>query len=187
MKYILKQIYTGIKRIAESLIYIFLNYIVANIPCWEIRKIFYKIFGMKIGKHSRIYMKCIVRVPWRIKIGTHTVINENCYLDGRGGLEIGDNVSISFFSIIITASHNSKSENFEYIKEKTIICDSAWIGARATILQGSRLEQGCILAAGSSLKGETEAGYIYAGVPAVKMKDRGIKRVTISNHFDFFR
>ena len=30
--------------------YIFLNYIIANIPCWHIRKVFYCLHGMKLGK-----------------------------------------------------------------------------------------------------------------------------------------
>lgn len=174
------------KRMVESLLYMFLSYIVGNIPVWTIRKIFYVMMGMKIGCGSRIYMKCIIRVPWKIQIGSNTVINENCYLDGRGGLKIGDNVSISFFTIIITASHDSRSETFDYIKKEIVICDSVWIGARAIVLQGSKIEKACILAAGSSLKGTTEAGYIYSGVPAVKRRERGVNEIHLK-HIDFFR
>ncbi len=176
-----------LKRFIDALIYIFLNYFIAYIPSWMIRKFFYKLFGMKIGRKTRIYMKCIVRAPWKIEIDENTVINENCYLDGRGGLKIGKNTSISFFTIIISASHNSTSQKFDYIKSPVIIKDNVWTGARSIILQGTTLEDECILAAGSTLKGATEKGYIYAGIPAKKMKSRNLQGKYIFSPYDFFR
>lgn len=175
------------KRFADALIYIFLNYFVAYIPVWTIRKFFYKLFRMKIGKKSRIYMKCIVRAPWRIEIAENTVINENCYLDGRGGLKIGKNTSISFYTIIISASHNSSSANFDYVKAPVIIKDNVWTGARSIILQGTTLEDECILAAGSTLKGSTEKGYIYVGIPAKKAKPRNLQGNYVFSPYDYFR
>lgn len=172
---------------ANALVYIFLNYFVANIPIWSFRKAMYKLMGMKIGKGSRIYMKCIVQYPWNISIGKNSIINENCVLDGRGGLEIRDNVSISLFSTIITASHNSKSGEFEYVKGKVIIEDNVWIGTRSVILQGTILRDSCILAAASSLKGDTEKGFIYAGVPAKKTKNRKLEKKYNLEFKDYWR
>ena len=37
----------------------FINYFVAYIPSWTIRKLFYRAVGMKIGKGSRIKQVCI--------------------------------------------------------------------------------------------------------------------------------
>lgn len=176
-----------IKTIIASLIYLFANYIVAYIPSWTIRKVLYRCMGMKIGHGSRIYMKCIVRIPWRITIGNNTIINENCYLDGRGGITIGDNVSVSFFSFLISASHDSRSGNFKFVKDRITIKDNAWIGANAIILQGTTVEKACILAAGSTLKGNTEEGYIYAGIPAVKRRSRELQGIYTQHHIEYFR
>lgn len=176
-----------VKRLADAFIYIFYNYFVSYIPIWNLRKAFYLIGGMKIGKGSRIYMKCSVRSPWKIEIGDNTVINENCYLDGRGGISIGNSTSISLYTVILSASHDSKADDFKYIKEKVVIKNNVWTGVRSTILQGTILENGCILAANSSLKGETESGYIYSGVPAVKKKKRDLKGCYEISHYDFFR
>lgn len=177
----------ALKRIVDALLYIFLNYVVAYIPIWTIRKLIYKLFGMKIGKGSRIYMKCIIRSPWNIEIGNNTVINENCVLDGRGGISIGDNVSISLFTTILSASHDRKSESFEYIKKKVVIENNVWIGVRAVVLEGTVLKKGCVLGAASSLKGDTEEGYIYVGVPAQKSINRELREFYQISHYDFFR
>ena len=72
-------------QIKSSFVYVFLNNFVNYIPCWSIRRAIYRLFGMKIGKNSRIMMKTIVVYPKGITIGENSIINEQCLLDGRGG------------------------------------------------------------------------------------------------------
>lgn len=176
-----------LKQIVYSLVYIFLNYFVAYIPCWHIRKILYKLFGLKIGKGSRIYMKCTLINPWNIIIGDNTTVNEKCVLDGRGGLEIGSNTSISLQTMILSASHKRKSDTFEYCEGKVIIKDNVWIGARAIILDNSEIGAKALIAAGSTFKGIADEGYIYSGVPAEKKRSRELLGSYTLDYIDFFR
>ena len=155
--------------------YIFLNYFVANIPCWHIRKIFYLLHGMKIGKKTRINMKTIVYAPWKIRIGNNSIVNEHALLDGRGHLIIGDNVSVSMYSILYTASHYSWSLEFEYYTKKTTLHDGVWIGARAVVMPGSEIMDHSIIAANSVYSGGvSEARKVYRGNPAEVCSDRRI-------------
>ena len=164
-----------LRAIAGSLVYIFLNYLVAYIPCWHIRKLFYLLFGMKIGKGSRINMKCTVWDPWKIRIGKDTIINEWALLDGRGGLEIGDSTSVAMWAIIYTASHYASSPEFEYFTRPTKIGDCCWICARVVILPGSVLADRTIVSANSVYKGKSEESGIYAGVPATFVRHRAVE------------
>ncbi len=154
--------------------YIFLNYFVAAIPCWWIRRLFYMMHGMRLGRRCRINMKCVIYAPWKIKIGDNTIINEYSLLDGRGHLIIGNNVSVSMYSILYTASHYSWSSEFEYYTKRTEIEDNCWIGARAIVHAGSIMRKNSILSAGSVLNGEAEKDMIYEGNPAVAKKKRTI-------------
>lgn len=159
------------KDIIQDIIYVFYNYIVANIPSWTIRKLFYKCGGMKIGKGSRILMKTVVIKPWKIRIGERSYINEYCHLDGRGGIEIGDDTSISIYTEIISGTHNSVT--FEYEEYPIKIGNRVWIGARATILAGAILEDKVLVGAGSILpKGNYENDLLYSGVPAKYIRKR---------------
>lgn len=176
-----------LKQIVYSLTFLFINYVVAYIPIWHIRKLFYLIFGMHIGRNSRIHMKCTVINPWGITIGTNTIINEQCFLDGRGGLVIGNDTSISVQSMILTASHDRRSRSFEYYESGVVIGNNVWMGARAMVLDNSKVEDGCIISAGSSLKGNTEAGYIYTGVPARKARARELEGPYTISYKNFFR
>lgn len=156
--------------------YIFLNYFVASIPCWHIRKLFYILHGMKIGKGTRINMKTIIYAPWKIRIGTNSIINEHTLLDGRGQLLIGNDVSVSMFSILYTASHYSWSPEFKYYTKKTILHDGVWIGARAIVMPGSEIMNHSIIAANSVYSGGiSEMKKVYRGNPAKVYTDRKIE------------
>lgn len=54
----------------------------------------------------------------------------------------------------------------------TIIGDDVWIGHGSIIMSGVNIGSGCIIAAGSVVTKDLEPYYIYAGVPAKKIKKR---------------
>ena len=167
--------------------YIFFNYFVAYIPAWRMRKFFYLCGGMKIGKGSRIAMRCIVMRPSGIVIGRNNVINEYAILDGRYGLKIGDNNSISMHSKLYSVSHYSWSETFEANVKPTLIKDNCWIGVGAVILPGSVLEDKVVVGANSVLKGQAEENSIYVGNPGVKIKDRNLEKKYELHYRSWFR
>ena len=177
-----------LKTIVYDALYIIINYFISYIPCWAIRKTLLKILGMKIGKNSRINMKCVIMEPWNIIIGSGTMINEYCLIDGRGGLKIGNNCSVSMYSIIYTASHKSNSNSFDYFERETIIHDGVWIGARATILPGAIINNCCVIGANSVVPtGEYEKKSVYSGIPVVKIHDRNVGKIDDLYHCMFFR
>ncbi|MCM1537456.1 MAG: acyltransferase [bacterium] len=155
------------------------NHIVTHIPLWTIRKLCYRCCGLKIGKDSRILMGTIIFTPWRIKIGTCSIINEKCILDGRGGIDIGDNVSISLMTAILSATHDVHSDSFDFMKRPVIIGSNVWTGCGAIVLPGSVLECGAVVSAGSvAINKVYKRNIIYSGNPAKMIGERGI-----SNHF----
>ena len=149
--------------------YIFINGIVNKIPVWNVRAFFYRLVGMKIGKGSRILLGTRIMSPANIEIGERTIINEECVLDGRGGLVIGNDVSISIQSMILTGSHDLSSENFQYIKNEVTIKDNAWLCARSIILPGAEIGRASIIAAGCVFRGIADDNCIYGGVPSKKI------------------
>lgn len=157
-------------------IYFFLNRIVAHIPIWNVRKLFYRIAGMKIGKRSRILMGCIVMSPWKIVLGNGVYINENCVVDGRGHVSIGDNTSISIGTKIFSGTHSTSSDSFEFMTRPVNISNNVWTGIDAIVLPGTELPEGMVLAAGSVAipkKEPYKAWHIYSGVPAELIGKRG--------------
>ena len=163
------------RKLLRCLVEVFINYFVAYIPSWAIRKLFYRAFGMKIGKGSRINQRAYVFKPWKISIGENTMINSFALLDGRGGLTIGDNVSVSMRAILYSASHKSYSDTFEYYEKATTIGNCVWICVNAVILPGTQVADRSVVSANSVLKGKTERRGIYAGIPAYFVCERDLE------------
>ena len=154
--------------------YVFMNNIINRIPSWHIRKALYSLSGLKIGVGARIGMKTIVVWPKKIAIGDRSVINEYCYIDGRGGLSIGNDCSISNYSKIITGTHNMNSNSFDYLSTPISIGDCVWIGTGAIVLNGSILKDGSVIGAGCVFKGTAEKNDVYIGNPAQLIKKRNL-------------
>jgi acetyltransferase-like isoleucine patch superfamily enzyme len=146
-----------------------MNKIVANIPFWVLRKLYYKLLGIKIGKHTEINMNLYVLSPQNITIGKGTHINKSCFIDARGGCSIGDSVSISHNVSIVSGGHNINSNNFNCFHASIEIGDYVWIGINAVILKGVRIGNGAVIAAGAIVTKDVEEFTIVAGIPAHKI------------------
>lgn len=143
-----------------------MNNVVANIPWYRIRKLYYRIMGVNIGNTSVLNMKQYIMRPARLTIGEYSHINRGCLLDARGSLIIGNSVSVSYDVRIMTGSHNYKSPTFPCVFLPIIIEDYVWIGANATILNGVRIGEGAVVAAGSVVTKDVDPYAIVAGIPA---------------------
>ncbi len=174
-------------RIRKDIKYILLNCVINRIPSWMVRRMLYRKLGLKIGDGSRIGIKTIIDEPKNICIGEHTIINEFCHLDGRGGLSIGNNTSISVYTKILSASHYSTSETFEYYVDSVSIGDNVWIGMAAIVLDGSDIKDESIIGAGCVFKGTTESGRVYVGNPARMLKERNLRGKYIIEYNPYFR
>lgn len=145
------------------------NYIIANIPIWIIRKSYHLLCGMKLGKGSELNMSQYIMHINKIKIENFTHINRGCFLDGRGGINIGSNVSISHQVSLITGGHLMNTPHFEGIVSPIVIDDFVWIGANVTILQGVTIGKGAVVAAGAVVTSDVDPYSVVGGVPAKKI------------------
>lgn len=142
------------------------NQIINRIPSYTLRHFYYRhILKIGLGKGSSIHLHTHINRS-NLRIGDNSVINRKCYLDGRGKLGIGNNVSISPEVHILTASHDLNSKSFEYIELPVTIEDFVWVGTRVIILPGVVLGRGAVVAAGAVVTKDVDAYNIVGGVPA---------------------
>jgi acetyltransferase-like isoleucine patch superfamily enzyme len=127
-----------------------------------------------------------------ISIGDRTVINGCCHIDCRGGVEFGRYCHVAKGATILSSNHNWKSQvslpyDEKYILKKVSIGNAVWIGANVTILPGSTIGDGAILAAGSVVRGAVGEGEIYSGNPArcVSRRDKEIFEVLLKRESFF--
>ncbi|WP_421722093.1 acyltransferase [Alloalcanivorax xenomutans] len=129
----------------------------------------------KVGDACYFAAYTVLKNCSEISIGNYVSIHEFCYLDGSGGIAIGNNVSIAHGCSVITFDHGWEESDIPIKYNKVInnnvnIEDDVWVGAGVRILAGSYIESRTIVAAGAVVKGRLESGWVYGGVPARKLK-----------------
>jgi acetyltransferase-like isoleucine patch superfamily enzyme len=105
-------------------------------------------------------------------IGEHVAINSGCVLYTGNGIRIGNSVAIAATCTFAPVNHAYadrgrpiQQQGFLPSKGGIVVEDDVWIGANCVLLDGSVLQQGCVVAAGSIVRGELMAYGIYAGQP----------------------
>lgn len=155
---------------------VYLLHLIGCLPCHLIRRFFYRLAGMKIGKGSTIHMYARFYNPVNISIGKDSIVGEFAVLDGRAKLAIGNHVDIASGVMIYNSEHNIESQSFaaveEVIQEPVIIEDYVFIGPRAIILPGVTIGKGSVVGAGAVVTKDTSPFSIVGGVPAKVIGER---------------
>lgn len=110
-----------------------------------------------------------VLILGEVSVGAHSWIGSNVILDGSGGLEIGDYVSVSSGVQIYT--HHTVDWSISLGREPirrlpTKIGNGAYIGPNSVIQMGIHIGDGAIIGAMSFVNCDVPAGSKYYGIPA---------------------
>lgn len=105
-------------------------------------------------------------------IGQDCSINAGCVFYTGNGLTMGNGVAVAANCTFAPVNHEFRSrgqpirsQGFQPSKGGIVIEDDVWIGANCIILDGTHLRQGCVIGAGSLVRGEVQAFSIQAGNP----------------------
>lgn len=145
---------------------------VGYIPSHSVRKIFYKLSGIKFGRGSTIHMWANFFDPNNIQIGSDTIIGDHAFLDGRDLLKIGNHVDIASSVMIFNSEHDLASEEFRAHVEPVVIEDYVFIGPRAIVLPGVTIGKGAVVGAGAVVTKNVAEFAIVGGVPAKEIGQR---------------
>ncbi|OCP04401.1 MULTISPECIES: acyltransferase [unclassified Ensifer] len=135
-----------------------------------------------IGKRAEIKQGAIIQaIDGSVTIGDHFSLNPYSILYGSGGLTIGDWVRIAAHVVVIPANHGFDNPDVPIKMQPetrlgVVIEDDVWIGAGAIVLDGAHISRGCVIGAGSVVRGRTDPLGIYVGSPARKVAVRGEKK-----------
>jgi putative colanic acid biosynthesis acetyltransferase WcaF len=133
-----------------------------------------RMFGARIGRNVTIKPQVKITFPWKLTVGDHVWLGEECWLFNLERIVIGSHVCISQRAFLCTGSHDYKRATFDLITKPITLEDGAWIGASAWVGPGVTVRSHAVLTAGSVTSKNLEAGGIYRGNPAVLIKQRVI-------------
>jgi acetyltransferase-like isoleucine patch superfamily enzyme len=115
-----------------------------------------------------------------VVIGANSYINSGCVIYSGNGVRIGADVLIAANCTLAATNHAFddprrpiRTQGFAPSRGGIEIGDDVWIGANCVLLDGTRIGRGCVIAAGSVVRGTLEPGMIYAGSPLRAIRPRG--------------
>lgn len=97
----------------------------------------------------------------------------NCFLDvefGEGTI-VADWVYICDFDHVTDDVHVPIKDQ-GIVKSPVHIGPDVWIGAKASVLRGTRIGRGCVVAAHAVVRGDVPPYAVVGGIPARVIKDR---------------
>lgn len=144
----------------------YLLHCIGSIPIHHVRRFFYRVAGVTIGKGSTMHMGTVFYDPRHIVIGEDSIIGERAVLDGREKLIIGNHVDIASEVMIYNSHHDISSEHFSPISAPVVIEDYVFIGPRVIILPGVTIGKGAVVGAGAVVTKSVAPLTIVGGVPA---------------------
>ena len=142
---------------------------------------FYGVENISLGSHVRIDDFCIL--SGKISIGDYIHIAAYSALYGSdAGIRINELANISSRVCIYAVSDDYSGESMtspmipdEYKnlqKAPVYIGRHAIIGSGSVVLPGSEIGEGCAVGSLSLIKNALDSWWIYAGIPAKKVKER---------------
>ena len=140
------------------------------------------VFGPNVSLQRQVAIECtgsLQNLGKGVVIGANVGIGSMTFLGAAGGIRIGDDTIIGNFVSFHAENHNfadlgqpihRQGVNWQGIE----VGRDCWIGAKVTLLDGARVGDQCVIAAGAVVKaGVYPPRSILAGVPARIVGTRG--------------
>ena len=144
--------------------------------------------GVKFGERCSVGMCTTIMCTSSIdslgkglKIGNKTSLGTHGLWGCAGGIEVGDNCLFGNFVTLHSENHiyadPTKSIREQGVSHKGIkIGNDCWVGAKVTILDGTVVGDGCVIAAGAVVRGIVPPYSVIGGVPAKILKHRVLEK-----------
>lgn len=137
----------------------------------EIRTLLSRITGSEIDESVAVFTPLYINYGKHTRIGKNVFINFDCTFLDLGGITIEDGVLIAPGVSLLSEGHPvSPGERHALIPAPIHIKKNAWIGARATILQGVTIGENAVVAAGAVVSKDVPDNAIVGGIPAKIIK-----------------
>ena len=131
-----------------------------------------RLFGATLGHNCHFYPGSKVWAPWNLLCEDLVAVADGAEIYNPAPVRFGSHAIISQDAYICGATHDFDDPGFPLLAYTMEIGANAWICARASVAPGVNVAAGAVLGLGSVATRHLEPWTIYAGVPAVKIKER---------------
>jgi acetyltransferase-like isoleucine patch superfamily enzyme len=135
----------------------------------ELRRILAKHIFKRCGENFKAFHNVEFSFGYNLEVGDNVVVHRNVLLDDRGGIVLGNNVSVSDYANIYSHTHSIVDQR-DVTNATTVIEDGVRITYHATVLAGVHVhEQGMVGAMAVATK-DVRPYHVYVGIPAKSVR-----------------
>lgn len=162
-----------LRRLAWNLCWLLL-YRTSPRSLYSWRAMLLRAFGAKIGPNSRFYPAVKIWAPWNLECADVVAVGDGAEIYNPAPVHLGSHAIISQGAYLCGATHDFDDPAFPLLAFSMKIGAYAWVCARASVAPGVNVGEGAVLGLASVATRDLEPWGVYAGAPAVKVRDRKV-------------
>ncbi len=136
------------------------------------RSLLLRLFGATMGANCHFYPGSKVYSPWNLYCADQVTAGDGVEIYNPAPLRMGSHAIVSQGAYVCGATHDFDNPAFPLLTYAMEIGAYAWVCARACVAPGVNVGEGAVLGLASVATRNLEPWTIYAGSPAVRIKER---------------
>jgi putative colanic acid biosynthesis acetyltransferase WcaF len=129
-------------------------------------------FGATMGPDCHFYPGSKVWAPWNLFCEDQVAVGDGAEIYNPAPMRFGSHSIVSQGAYLCGATHDFDDPAFPLLAFSMEVGAYAWICARASVGPGVNVGEGAVLGLASVASRNLEPWGVYAGAPAVKVKER---------------
>ncbi len=125
-----------------------------------------------MGPNCHFYPGSKVHSPWNLVCADGVAAGDGVEIYNPAPLKLGSHVILSQGAYICGATHDFDDRAFPLLAYAMEIGPYAWVCAKACVAPGITVGEGAVLGLASVATKDLEPWTVYAGAPAVRVKER---------------
>jgi acetyltransferase-like isoleucine patch superfamily enzyme len=123
----------------------------------------------RVGRNFKSFHFVEFSYGYNLEVGDDVVVHRNVLLDDRGGIVLGDGVSISDYANIYSHTHSIVDQR-DVSNLKTVIGDGVRITYHATVLAGTHVGENAMVGAMALATKDVRPYHVNVGIPAKSVR-----------------
>lgn len=123
----------------------------------------------RVGSNFKCFQHVEFSFGYQLEVGDDVVVHRHVLLDDRGGLVLGDRVSIADYANIYSHTHSIIDQK-EVTALRTVLEDDVRITYHATVLAGVRIGRNGMVGAGALATKDVRPYHVHVGIPAKSIR-----------------
>jgi acetyltransferase-like isoleucine patch superfamily enzyme len=123
----------------------------------------------RVGKNFKCFQNVEFSFGYNLEVGDDVVVHRNVLLDDRGGITLGNRVSISDYANIYSHTHSIVDQK-DVTNARTVLEDDVRITYHATVLAGVRVGRHAMVGANAVATKDVRPYHVNVGIPAKSIR-----------------